>query len=176
MLRPWRNVSYWLASPGLFSLISYRTQAYQSRDGTTDKGPSHPWSLIKNMPYSWISWRHFLTRNSFLCDNSSLWQVDTEQASGNTVRNIAMMAYDDIWLPWKYCYDDTLWSKVNWGSNGLYYLHFYIMVHQGRSIATQTGQEPGERSWYRDHRGLLLTGLLSMAFSTCFSIEPTTWT
>ena len=28
-------------------------------------------SLIEKMPYSWISWRHFLNWNSFLCDNSS---------------------------------------------------------------------------------------------------------
>ena len=26
MQRPWRNVPYWLASPGLLSLLSYRTQ------------------------------------------------------------------------------------------------------------------------------------------------------
>jgi hypothetical protein len=41
MQRPWRNVLYWLASPGLLSLLSYRTQDYQPRDGTTHKGPSH---------------------------------------------------------------------------------------------------------------------------------------
>jgi hypothetical protein len=39
MQRPWRDVTYWLASPGLLSLLSYRTQDYQPRDGTTDKGP-----------------------------------------------------------------------------------------------------------------------------------------
>jgi hypothetical protein len=39
MQRPWRDVSYWLASPGLLSLLSYRTQDYQPRDGTTHKGP-----------------------------------------------------------------------------------------------------------------------------------------
>jgi hypothetical protein len=53
---------------GLPSLLSYR-------DGTT-----HPWSLIEKMPYSWISWRHFLKWGSFLCDNSSLCQVDTKPA------------------------------------------------------------------------------------------------
>jgi hypothetical protein len=37
--RPWRNVFYWLASPGLLSLLPYRTQDYQPRDGPTDKGP-----------------------------------------------------------------------------------------------------------------------------------------
>jgi hypothetical protein len=33
------------------------------------------------MPYSWISWRHFLNWSFFLCDNSSLCQVDTKPAS-----------------------------------------------------------------------------------------------
>ena len=40
MQRPWRDVTYWLASPGLLSLFSYRTQDYQPRDGTTHKRPS----------------------------------------------------------------------------------------------------------------------------------------
>jgi hypothetical protein len=40
MQRPWRAVLYWLASPGLLSLLSYRTQDYQPRDGPTHKGPS----------------------------------------------------------------------------------------------------------------------------------------
>jgi hypothetical protein len=31
--------SYWLASPGFLSLVSYRTQDYQPRDGPTHKGP-----------------------------------------------------------------------------------------------------------------------------------------
>jgi hypothetical protein len=39
MKRPWRDVSYWLASPGLLSLLYYRTQDNQPRDGTTHKGP-----------------------------------------------------------------------------------------------------------------------------------------
>jgi hypothetical protein len=36
------------------------------------------WSLIEKMSYSWISWRHFLKGGSFLCDNSSLHQLDTQ--------------------------------------------------------------------------------------------------
>jgi hypothetical protein len=40
MQRPWRDVTYWLASPGLLSLLSYRTQDYQPRDGITHNGPS----------------------------------------------------------------------------------------------------------------------------------------
>jgi hypothetical protein len=36
--RTWRDVTYWLASPDLLSLLSYRLQDYQPRDGTTHKG------------------------------------------------------------------------------------------------------------------------------------------
>jgi hypothetical protein len=32
------GVTYWLVSPGLLSLLSYRTQDYQPRDGMTHKG------------------------------------------------------------------------------------------------------------------------------------------
>jgi hypothetical protein len=39
MQRPWRDVLYRLASPVLLSLLSYRTQDYQARDGPTHKGP-----------------------------------------------------------------------------------------------------------------------------------------
>jgi hypothetical protein len=39
MQRPCRNVSYWLASSDLISLLSYRIQDYQTRDGTTHNGP-----------------------------------------------------------------------------------------------------------------------------------------
>jgi hypothetical protein len=39
MQRPWRDVLYWLACSGLLSLLSYRTQDCQPRDGTTHKGP-----------------------------------------------------------------------------------------------------------------------------------------
>jgi hypothetical protein len=45
MQRPWRDVSYCLASPGLLSLLSYRIQDYQPKDGPTHKGPPH---LITN--------------------------------------------------------------------------------------------------------------------------------
>ena len=39
MHRPWRDALYWLASPGLLSLLSYRTQDYQPRNGIIHKGP-----------------------------------------------------------------------------------------------------------------------------------------
>jgi hypothetical protein len=76
--RPWRGAAYWLAFPGLLSLLFYRTQDHQPRDVTTHNRPSHPWSLIEKMPYSWISWRPFLTGGFFLCDNSSFCQVDAQ--------------------------------------------------------------------------------------------------
>jgi len=41
MQSPWRDVTYWLASPGLLSLLSYRTQDHQPRDGTTYNEPFH---------------------------------------------------------------------------------------------------------------------------------------
>jgi hypothetical protein len=42
------------------------------------RGDLPPWSLIEKMPYSWISWRHFPNWSSFLSDNSSLCQLDTQ--------------------------------------------------------------------------------------------------
>jgi hypothetical protein len=55
MQRPRRDVTDWLASPGLLSLLSYRTLDYHPRDGTTHKG-----LFLLTTTYSWISWRHFL--------------------------------------------------------------------------------------------------------------------
>jgi hypothetical protein len=42
MQKPWRDAAYWLASPGLLRLLSYRTQELQPRDGTIQIEPSHP--------------------------------------------------------------------------------------------------------------------------------------
>jgi len=76
MQRPWRDVTYWLAPPDLLILLSYRAQDYQPRDGTTHNGPSHHWSLVEKMPYSWLSW--ISSREAPFCDNSSMCQVDTQ--------------------------------------------------------------------------------------------------
>jgi hypothetical protein len=56
----------------------------------------HPWSLINRMPYSWISWRHFLKKGSFLCDNSCLCQVDSQNQPVQQVTSsrILDMEYD----------------------------------------------------------------------------------
>ena len=44
----WTGTAHWLAPHGLLSLLSYRTQDHQARDGTTHNGlgPPHQ-SLIK---------------------------------------------------------------------------------------------------------------------------------
>jgi hypothetical protein len=66
MQRPWRDVTYWLASPGLLSLVSCRTQTTSPKMVPPARGWAlSPWSLIEKMPYSWISWKHFLKRGSF---------------------------------------------------------------------------------------------------------------
>jgi hypothetical protein len=45
MQKLWRNAAYWLVSPGLLSLLSYRTQDYQPRVVSPTTGPS---TLITN--------------------------------------------------------------------------------------------------------------------------------
>jgi hypothetical protein len=40
MQRSWRDAAYCTTSPGLLSLLSYKTQDYQPRDGPTHNGPS----------------------------------------------------------------------------------------------------------------------------------------
>jgi hypothetical protein len=69
---------------GLLSLLSYRTKT-TSPEMVLPTRDLPPWSLIEKMPCSWISWRHFLTWSSFLCDNSSLCQVDTKLASARSL-------------------------------------------------------------------------------------------
>jgi hypothetical protein len=80
MQRPWRDVPYWIASSAFLILFSYKTQDYQPRDSTTHNGlDPHPLiTHFEKMPYSWISWRLFLKGGSFLCDNFSLCQIDTQ--------------------------------------------------------------------------------------------------
>jgi hypothetical protein len=45
MQRPWRDVPYWLASPGLLSLLSYRTKTTSPEMVPPTRGPP---SLITN--------------------------------------------------------------------------------------------------------------------------------
>jgi hypothetical protein len=41
MQRPWRDVLYWLASPGLLSLLSYRTKTTSPEMAPPTRGPPH---------------------------------------------------------------------------------------------------------------------------------------
>jgi hypothetical protein len=45
MQKPWRDVLYWLASPGLLSLLSYRTKTTSPEMAPPTRGPPH---LITN--------------------------------------------------------------------------------------------------------------------------------
>ena len=69
-----------------------------------------------------------------------------------------------------YCYDETSWPKARWGGKHLFGLHFQSTVHLWRKL----GQEPGGRSWSRDHDGVVSHGLLPLACSACILIEPRT--
>jgi hypothetical protein len=53
-------------------------------------------------------------------------------------------------------------------------LPYHYLSSKEVKTETQTGQEPGGRSWHRDHEGVLLTGLFFMACSTCSLIEART--
>lgn len=77
MQRPWKDASYCLASHGLLILLSCRLQDHHYPQWTWTL--PH-WSLIEKIIYSRVSWRHFLNQD-FLCDDSSLCQVDTNPAS-----------------------------------------------------------------------------------------------
>jgi hypothetical protein len=118
MQRPRRDVSYWLASFGLLSLLSSRTQDSQPRDGTTHNGPSHLWSLIEKMSYIQISWRHFLKGGSFLCDNSILCQVDTQNQTVQWQWSMRVVT-SKSWTQncWQMSLQKSLLSKVVMASN-----------------------------------------------------------
>ena len=52
--------------------------------------------------------------------------------------------------------------EATWGWGGMFLWLTYPESHPLRKskAATQTGQEPGGRNWFRGHGGVLLTGLL----------------
>jgi hypothetical protein len=55
------------------SLLACSACSFIEPKTTSPENPQRafpPWSLIEKMPYSWISWRHFLNWSSN-CDNSS---------------------------------------------------------------------------------------------------------
>jgi hypothetical protein len=67
-------------------------------------------------------------------------------------------------------------TKSNLGRKGFIWLtlsHHCLSLKEVRT-GTQTGKEPGGRSWYRGHGGVLLTVLLLLGYSACCFIEPRT--
>jgi hypothetical protein len=67
-------------------------------------------------------------------------------------------------------------TKRQIGEKGFIWLRLPYCSSLLKEIRTgiYTGQGPGVRSWYRDHGGVLLTGLLPLACSVHFLIEPGT--
>jgi hypothetical protein len=57
LMERWRDVPYWLASPGLHSVLSYRTKITSPEMVPPTRGLS-PFITNEKMPYSWISWRY----------------------------------------------------------------------------------------------------------------------
>ena len=64
-------------------------------------------------------------------------------------------------------------QEASWGGKGLFSLHFHIAVHYQRR-QDWNSRRSGSRSWCRGHGGMFLTGLLPLACSACFLIEPKT--
>jgi len=77
------DAAYWPAPHGLLSLLSYRIQDHQPRDGTTYNGLGPPTSY--RLAYRLILRRHPLDRGSLLPDDFRLCQVDIKLAG--TVRH-----------------------------------------------------------------------------------------
>jgi hypothetical protein len=151
---------YWLAaSPRLLSLLSYRTQDYQPRDGTTHNGPFYPWSLIEKMSYSRTSWRHFLK--------------GVRPHGGISSREAPFLITPAcVKLTHKLSQDNY---QSSWEERCLFGLHFHILVHHWReSRRTQAGQEPGNKNLCRGHGRVLLTDLFLTACSACFLIDSRT--
>ena len=63
-------------------------------------------------------------------------------------------------------------DKSNLGRKGLHILSHSLLGEA--QVRTQIEQEPAGRSWCRGHGRVLLTGLIPMACSACFLIEPRT--
>ena len=74
-----------------------------------------PQSLIEKMPYSWISWRTFLKGGSFLCDNSSLCRVDTQNLSGHLssgAHGLSMVSVTEANACDKFAYEEGGWDTA----------------------------------------------------------------
>jgi hypothetical protein len=64
-------------------------------------------------------------------------------------------------------------DKASWGVKGLFSLQFYTAVHHQRKSG-QEHKQVRKQELMQIHGGMLLTGLLPLACSACFLIEPKT--
>ena len=98
MKRPGGSAVHWLAPRGgLLSVLSYRSQDHQTRDGSTYNGPS-PINHYK-LAYCQIFPRHFLNSCSLFSNASSLGQVDINypaQCSNVNDKGCAVERRDNI--------------------------------------------------------------------------------
>lgn len=72
-----------------------------------------------------------------------------------------------------------LWHKCLKAEGKVYFtpgFHNNSPLSKALREGAQAGLEPRHRSRYRDHKGVLLTGLLQRACPACFLIEPRTTT
>jgi hypothetical protein len=72
-----------------------------------------------------------------------------------------------------YCCSDTPWPKDCLGRKGFIWLtlpHYRSWLKEVRT-GTLTGKDPGGRGWCRGNGGVLVTGLLPTACSSCLLIE-----
>jgi hypothetical protein len=100
--RPWRCAAYWLASHDFFSLFSLepRTTSPGIALPIMDWALSH-WSLIEKMPYSCISWRHFLNWGSYLSDDSSLTHKPKQYIS--IISHFSLFSHFYLWNSKSFC-------------------------------------------------------------------------
>jgi hypothetical protein len=100
MQRPWKGAAYWLASPGLLSLLSCRTQGHQPRDGITH----NQWMALPPLITNWENalqldlMEAFPQERPFLCDNSSCVKL-THKTSHSTpcFLRILYFSFSPLW-------------------------------------------------------------------------------
>jgi hypothetical protein len=68
----------------------------------------------------------------------------------------------------------TSWPRNKLGRKGFIQLTLSTLLLITKGSQDWNSSRSGNRSWYRGHGGILLTGLLLLACSACFLIEPKT--
>lgn len=61
--------------------------------------------------------------------------------------------------------DETPWLRATWEGKGLFCWYFHIQSYHQRN---SQGHKAWNRNWNKDNRGMVLTALLLMTYSTCF--------